>query len=316
MGTGGPARSGDSFDRRSASFPSGDRSRPVLPASFQRDVGSKAAGCLVYALVAPMLAIVVALIVSFPVSYLLTSLGVSEERAKYAFPILLPVVAVVVCAQGVREYRQRAAQSVLIDWEGIVIGRGTKARTVAFSDVAIVRVVPGPRAMACVLEGRFGKPLRLPADLAPFSVLKGPLDAALIPRLSRKLDERLRNGESVAVSESRSGAILRIFRGLGVILLSVILKGKSAVLSHGVLLVRQGWLGRHGGFVVRRQGLCPGSGDQRDLVPWDELERLRHDQVGLVFRSRGGEIFAASPYAEDYCVCAAWLADRPFPGAG
>jgi hypothetical protein len=308
MGTGGPARSGDPSERRPASFPSAEGSRAVLPTSFQRDVGSKAAGCLVYALVAPMLAFVVALILSFPVSYLLTSLGVSEERAKYAFPILLPAIAVGACAQGAREYRQRAAQSVLIDWERIVIGRGTRARTVAFSDVTRVRVVPGRLAMTCVLEGSFGKPLPLPADLAPFSLVREALEAALIPRLSRELDERLRNGESVAIRESRPGAILRIVRGLGVVLLSVTLKGKSAVLSHGLLLVRHGWLGRRGGFVVRWQGLCPRSGDERDLVPWDELERLRHDQVGLVFRSRGGQIFAASPYAADYFVCSAWLA--------
>jgi len=285
-----------------------EHSSTVLPATFQRKALSKATGCLAYILMIPLAAVFIALFLHFPIYYLLKKCGVPEEYAECTFPILLPIVTVGVVVWGTRDYRRRAALKVIIDRDGVVVDRATKVYSVSTAEVKGIHLVPTGSSVACILERADNSTMRLPPEIAPFSSVREPLEAALITRLVQDLDERMSRGQSLAVRESRLTAMRRILKGLFMILLAV--RG-IGFFRLGIRQIHQGWLWLKGGFALYGRGLCHPGGDERCLIPWDELECVRHDANGLVFRSPGGPTFAASPFAKNYWVAEVWIVTVP-----
>jgi hypothetical protein len=279
-------------------------SAAILPAAFQRSGASKLLGLLIYVVMTPLIAVFGALLLSTPIHYLLVSFGVDEDDTGIGFLILLPIVLVAVIVLAVRDYRRRAFLKVIVDRDRIAIERSHKPLDVALAEISGIRLVWANFDIACILERSDKVSVRIPSDVAPLPAVKAPLEVALIPGLVADLDRRLREGQSVVVCESRLKAFSRIVGGLFTLPLSI---RASIFMKLGLMRIRQGLLGMKGGFVVYSRGLSPRSGDERSLIPWHHLECVMRDEVGLVYRSRGGTEFAASQLAKNYWVVSEWV---------
>jgi hypothetical protein len=74
--------------------------------------------------------------------------------------------------------------------------------------------------------------------------------------------------------------------------------------------MRQGWLGTRGGFDLDSLGIYPHSDGDGNPIPWDRLERIQVDAIGLLLRSQGGSTFDISALAEDYWPALRWINSR------
>jgi len=181
-----------------------------------------------------------------------------------------------------------------------------------------IRLVGTGERMGCVLGRVGGGSIRLPPDLAPYSLVRGLLEPTLIDRLRRELDDRLRAGEVVAIREQALGGLGRIVKGSGLLLgsLYVILTLRpwlGVPLFRGALiLMKQGWIGLGGGFELEARGV---RGRSAGLIDWADLDPAEPGEIGLILRARDGRTVSASPYAENYWPARSWLAARKPPGA-
>ena len=55
-----------------------------------------------------------------------------------------------------------------------------------------------------------------------------------------------------------------------------------------------------GGIVIERDGLRRPAKGPGPLTRWGQLERVSSDPVGLVLRSRSGEVFMLSSLTDDF----------------
>ena len=288
------------------------------PATYRREPASKIVGCLVYAVVAPFLGLILGVIVIMPIVFGLKALGWRDEDGRRL--ILIPMAAVVagVIAWGVREYRRRAGVEVVIDRDRLSIGLGRRLEVWVFSEVESIRLVQAGLDMGCILVRKGGGLIRVPPEVAPYSIVRELLEPTLIDRLRRQLGDRIRAGESIAIREHAPGGLGRIARGSGMLLgsLFLILTLRPALgvplLRGALILMNQGWIGLGGGFVLEARGV---RGRSAGRIDWDELVPAEQGEVGLILRARDGRKVAASPYAENYWPARSWLAARDPSGS-
>jgi hypothetical protein len=288
-----------------------------IPARYQRAGSSKIVGCLVYLVVAPFVALFLALFLAVPIMYALEAVGLSRDRASAPFLVLLPVIGVGVAAWGCRDYRRRAALEVVIDRDRVAIGIDSRRTVLRFEDVVSIRLVPTRINFACVLVPRSGRILRLPPEIAPFGQVREPLEATLIPEIVRRLDERIARGEAVTLRIPTGRLLSTMSRGFGALLMSVLLMVNPwriplgiLVMRHAIMVIRQSWLGIRGGLVIDRQGLRRFSDASTPHASWDRLERIRSDPIGVVLRSREGQVFALSSLTDDFWPALCWINAR------
>jgi hypothetical protein len=288
-----------------------------IPARYQRAGSSKIVGCLVYLVVAPFVALCLALFLAVPLMYGLEALGLSRDRASAPFLVLLPLIGVGVAAWGYRDYRRRAALEVVIDRDRVTIGIDSRRTVLRFEDVVSIRLVPTRIDFACVLVPRSGRVLRLPPEVAPFTLVREPLEVTLIPEMVQRLDERIARGEAVTLRILLVRLLVTMFRGFGALLVSVFLLANPwttlmgiLVVRHAIAVIRQSWLGIRGGIIIDREGLRRFSDALATPASWDRLERIRSDPIGLVLRSREGQIFALSSLTDDFWPALGWINAR------
>jgi hypothetical protein len=288
-----------------------------IPARFQRAGSSKIVGCLVYLVVTPFVALFLALFFSVPLMYALESLGLSRDRASAPFLVLLPLIGVGVAAWSYRDYRRRAALEVVIDRDRVTIGIDSRRTVLYFEDVVSIRLVPTRIDFACVLVPRSGRLLRLPPEIAPFALVREPLEVALIPEMVRRLDESIARGEAVTLRIRSTRSLVMMSRGFGTLLISVFLLGNPwripmgiLVARHAITVIRQSWLGLRGGLIIDREGLRRFSDAPSTPMSWDRLERTRSDPIGLVLRSREGQVFTLSSLTDDFWPALRWINAR------
>ena len=290
---------------------------PSLPATFGRTGGSKAAGCLVYMVSTPFVAIFLALFLTLPIQLALRAGVISDETAKYIVLFVFIVSGLATLMWVIRDYRRRADFKVIIGWDRIVVQLGSRGDELPFPEVKSIRLVPAGLDLACVLVRQRGRSLRLSPEVAPFSLVRDALDETLIPELVLRLDRRLAAGERVTIRDGLLRSTLVIAGGLLRALTSVIMMVNPLGIplaivrfQYGILMMRQGWLGTRGGFVLDNRGLHPRSDGDSEPIPWDQLERIQADAVGLVLGSAGGRTFGVSALAEDHWPVLRWINAR------
>ncbi|WP_406698031.1 hypothetical protein V5E97_04175 [Singulisphaera sp. Ch08] len=288
-----------------------------IPARYQRTGSSKIVGCLVYLVVTPFVALFLALFLAVPLMYSLETLGLSRDRASAPFLVLLPLIGVGVVAWSYRDYRRRAALEVVIDRDRVTIGKDSRRTVLRFEDVVSTRLVPTRIDFACVLVSRSGQALRLPAEIAPFSLVREPLEVTLIPEMVRRLDERIARGEAVTLRIPSARILVMMCRGFGALLMSVLMLVNPwripmglLVMRHAITVIRQSWLGIRGGLIIDREGLRHFSDAPATPMSWDRLERIRSDPIGLVLRSRERQVFALSSLTDDFWPALRWINAR------
>jgi hypothetical protein len=136
----------------------------------------------------------------------------------------------------------------------------------------------------------------------------------LIRDLVRRLDDRIARGETVALRMSAVRLFAMSFQGLATLLVGVIMLPNPWTFLKGILLLRQATtvlrqvgLGMGGGLVIEREGLRRPAKGPAPLTPWGHLERVRSDPVGLVLRSRSGEVFTLSTLTVDFWLALRWI---------
>jgi hypothetical protein len=267
--------------------------------------------------VAPFVALFLALFLAVPIMYALEAIGLSRDRASAPFLVLLPLIGVGVAAWAYRDYRRRAALEVVIDRDRVTIGVDSRQTVLRFEDVASIRLVPTRADFACVLVPRSGRVLRLPPEIAPFSRVREPLEATLIPEMVRRLDERIARGEAVTLRTPSARILVTMSRAFGALLMSLLLLVRPwmlpmgiLVVRHAMMVIRQSWLGIRGGIVIGREGLQRSSDASATPTPWDHLERIRSDPIGLVLRSTAGQLFTLSALTDDFWPALRWINAR------
>ena len=231
--------------------------------------------------------------------------------------VLLPIVGLVVAAWGYRDFRRRSGLEVVIDRREVTVGIDSSQRALNFADVVSIRIIPTRLDYACVLIPRIGRSLRLPPEIAPFSVVRDALDQTLIPEIVERWDKRMTAGDAVELQISPRRLFLMMSRAVGALLLGGLMLLNPWMIPMGVLVVRhsatviqQLRLGFHGGFVVDRRGLRHHAESTEEFAAWNCLERIRSDSIGLVLRSTDGRIFALSSLTVDFWPALRWLNGR------
>ncbi|MDR3619556.1 MAG: hypothetical protein P4L85_09415 [Paludisphaera borealis] len=289
-----------------------------IPATYQRAGANKLLGCLVYLIVAPFVALFLAIIIGLPIGLVLEAHGVPKERASLAIAAFLPLTGIGVAVWGYRDYLRRAALGVVIDRDRVTISVGSHRTVLRFEEVASIRLVPAGHDFACVLTPRSGRVLLLPPEIAPFSLVREPLEVTLIPNLVRRLDERIARGETVTLRISSARLVVMMTKAVVSLLVAVVLcLGRPWMLPWGLFVVRnaavvvhQSWLGLRGGLVIESEGLRPVSDPSATPTPWDRLVLIRSDPVGLELRSTAGQDFALSALTDDFWPAFRWIKAR------
>jgi len=139
----------------------------------------------------------------------------------------------------------------------------------------------------------------------------------LIPQLQQRIDEQIRSGQPVRLSESRMAALLQFPLALLMIPVGLACVGSLFLLGLGIVLLvavprrlRRGWRGLSGGLEIRAGGIASTSGVVRTTIPWENLSVAKLDSDGLVLRSRRGGTLTLSPCAEDFWPGSRWIAER------
>jgi hypothetical protein len=288
----------------------------LIPAVFRRAGSSKLVGCLVYLVAAPFVALFLALFLSVPLMFALEALGLSRESASVPFLFLLPSCGVGVAVWGYRDFRRRAALEVVIDRDRVTIDLDGRRTVLRFEDVASIRLVPARIDFACVLISP-GRVVRLPPEVAPFGLVRDPLDATLIPELVGRLDERIARDGAVTIRAPATRLVVSMCRAIGALLLGLLSLANPwwffmgiLVVRHAAVVYRQSLLRLRGGLVIEREGLRHPSDAAAIAAPWDRLERVRSDPIGLVLRSAEGRTFALTPLADDFWPALRWINTR------
>jgi hypothetical protein len=288
----------------------------LIPTVLRRPGSSKIVGCLVYLVVAPFVALSLALFVAVPLMLVLESLGLSRDSATAPFLVLLPLFGVGVAVWGYRDYRRRAALAVVIDRDQVTIEVDGRRTVVRFEDVVSIRLAPARLDFTCALVTS-GRVVRLPPEVAPFAKVREPLDLTLIPELVRRLDQRIARGEAVTIRASAARLAVAMCRAFGALVLGVLSLANPwwflmgiLVVRHATVVLRQSWLGLRGGLIIERGGLRHPSDASPIPTPWDRLERVRSDPIGLVLRSTEGQVFALPPLADDFWPALRWINAR------
>lgn len=292
-----------------------------LPASFERTGGSKAVGCLVYAVSTPFVALFLAIFLLGPIQLALQACDAREYISKLVTFAVYFLVGLGTMVWAVRDYRRRADYKVTIQWDRIVVQLGSRRVDLPFAEVASIRLVPAGLNFSCVLLRQRGTSLRLSPEVAPFNLVRDALEETLISELVRRLDHEVGAGELVAIRENIPRSLLAIAGGLFRVLIWVVLilnpLRRPLALAFrrcGILMIRQGWLGLRGGFVLNDRGLCPRSNGEREPIPWDRLDRIHMGDVGLILRSRSGHTFGVSALSENFWPVLRWINARLPPG--
>lgn len=206
---------------------------------------------------------------------------------------------------------------VVIDRDRVTIGIDSRRTVLRFEDVVSIRLVPARIDFACVLVPRSGRVLRLPPEIAPFALVHEPLEVTLIPEMVRRLDERIARGEAVTLRIPSARLLVTMSRGFGALFISVLLLANPwriplgiLVVRHAITVIRQSWLGIRGGLIIDREGLRRFSDAPATPTSWDRLERIRSDPIGLVLRSREGQVFALSSLTDDFWPALRWINAR------
>ena len=285
-----------------------------IPARFRRVGSSKFIGCLVYLIVAPLVALCLALFLSVPIMLALEAIGMSRDRASAPFLILLPLFIVGVAVWGYRDFRRRAALEVVIDRDQVTVVIDSRRSVLRFEDVVSIRLVPTRIDFACALLSRSGRVRRIPPEIAPFALVGDALDATLIPELVRKMDDRIASGEALSLRISNARFLFTISRAAGALLLGVLMLVNPwtilmgiLVVRHATLVIRQSWVGTRGGLVVEREGLLRFVDTGTTPVSWDRLTRISSDPIGLVLRSTDGQFFTLSALTDDFLPALRWI---------
>jgi hypothetical protein len=267
--------------------------------------------------VAPVVALSLALFLAVPLLFALEALGLSRDRASSPFLVLLPLIGVGVAGWGYRDYRRRAALEVVIDRDRVTIGVDSRRTVLRFEDVLSIRLVPTRIDFACVLVPRSGRVMRLPPEIAPFALVREPLEVTLIPEMVRRLGERIARGEAVTLRIPPARLLVTMSRGFGALLISVCLLVNPwrilvwvLVVRHAITVIRQSWLGIRGGLIIEREGLRRFSDAPATPTAWDHLERIRSDPVGLVLQSSEGQVLALSSLTDDFWPASRWIDAR------
>jgi hypothetical protein len=82
------------------------------------------------------------------------------------------------------------------------------------------------------------------------------------------------------------------------------------LVRHDITVIRQSWPGIRGGLIIEGEGLRRISDAPATLAPWNRLERLRSDPIGLMLRSGDGQLFALSTLTEDFWPALRWINAR------
>jgi hypothetical protein len=290
-----------------------------IPVVYEREGSSKLVGCLVYLVVAPFVALFLALFASVPLLLGLEALGVPKAReiGNTTFVVLLPFTMAGVAAWGYRDFRRRAALEVMIDRDRVSIGIEGRQRILRFEDVTFIRLDPTEGDFACVLGNRSGRAWRLPPEIAPFAMARDALEITLIRDLVRRLDDRIAGGEAVVLRISSARLLFMASCGVATLLVGVSMLPRPWLIPKAILLLRhastifqQVRLGMEGGLVIGREGLRRSSKGHPSLTPWGQLERVRSDPVGLVLRSKSGEVFMLSTLTDDFWPALRWINAR------
>lgn len=288
-----------------------------IPARFERTGSNKALGCLVYLVVAPVVALVLGLFACVPLLYVCVALGMPADPPGWFVALELAILLLIgagVASWGLRDYRRRAALEVVIERDRATVRIDARQTTIRFDEVASIRFVPTRGEFACFLVPRAGKAVRLPPEVAPFALAGDALEATLIPVLVRRLDERIARGEAVTLAVSPARLVLRLAQASAILLvgtlaminLYAIFQGIRLV-RHGVLICRQLVPGCRGGLVIGRDGLRHPADPAAATTPWDQLELIWSDPRGLMLRSTEGKVFALSSLADDFWPALRWI---------
>ena len=87
-----------------------------LPLTPDQPRGSKALGCLVYLIAAPIVALFLAIELMVPVQFVLEEYGFCKETISYVILPLFAVVAIGTLVLSFREFRDRAAKLTMAAW--------------------------------------------------------------------------------------------------------------------------------------------------------------------------------------------------------
>lgn len=284
---------------------------------FQRSGGSKALGCLMYLVAAPVAACLVAILVGLPLFGIAYWLGASDDTTAAlclgSCCISIPI-ALWWCFH---DWRRRAAAEVALHDDRLEVATGGKRVEVYYGEVQAIRLEHQGGDLACVLNSDSGETLRLPTEIAPFSEVQDTLLERLIPVLQERLEEELEEGGTVAIREGTVRAWLRIFHGVFRIMLVplLILSIRFALRAGDVFrlgrsLIRQGARGRRGGFEITPDGVKFPDALEPRTVPWIEITLTTLDEDGIVLTTTLDETASASPMAENWWPASLWLAEK------
>jgi hypothetical protein len=176
-----------------------------------------------------------------------------------------------------------------------------------FDDVIGIRLVPEGPEFACILIPRSGRALRLPPEIVPLDLIRDELEITVILQLLGRIDERLARGEAVGLGVSSTRLAIATTRGIGSLLVGAAMLLNPLCFSLGLRFLRQGRLlilqslmGIRGKLVLEQHGLRNRSKRSHEVIPWQLLEIVRADSVGLVIRSKERHRFALSIMTNNY----------------
>ena len=161
-----------------------------------------------------------------------------------------------------------------------------------------------------------GATVSLDPQIVPFEKARPVVEATIMPRLAERIRRQLEEGRTISLREGSFRAWCRIAYGIFLLLLTPLLVLSIRyiliapdVYRTAILLIRQGWRGRGGGFHLSSEGVVVDP-DSEDLVSWRDVTLSCLDEAGIVMSTLEGGLFSASSRAENFPPVAAWLEAR------
>jgi hypothetical protein len=286
------------------------------PVRFARAGGSKALGCLVYAVLIPVLGLIVGMLGAALAMWGARSAKVSETWQGVAAGAAGLALFGAVAWFGWRDYHRRAGAEVVLSEDQIEVASGGERVQIRYADVSAVLLRFEGWSPTLEVRTDDGRRRRVPSDIAPFERAEPVLLEVLLPRLLERLERELAAGRAVHVKESGARSVGRIFYGLFLLLIAPLLiltlhhaaRGFDA-LRLGVARIRQGWRGRGGGFTLTSEGVLP-PGEEARAIPWRELTAESLDGHGITLVSLEGARVSASRFAENFWPLSRLIAAR------
>ena len=252
---------------------------------FTRTRGSKAMGCLAYALAIPVLSVFVGMGVLALAFAGVDALGGSENLTVAVALVLGILAAISIVAWGIRSYRREVAAEVVVEFDRLRMTRGAATTTVEFKDVASVRIRELLyHGSTFEITLRNGRRVAFPSDVAPLERSLDALTRTVVTGVAGSLDARLRSGEDLVVRQSGVRSFALLAKALMAYLwtFSMLFKPWLAVgqVLHANRLVRLGIRGFGGGIRISRHEIRSAGGLPLALS-WDSL-KVKKDEDGLV----------------------------------